>query len=147
MADHSHGNVWNASKLAVSLGCSAPTVKRYADLLEDTFVLRQLQPYHSNLKKRLVKSPKIYLRDSGLLHALLGVHSYEELLGMPVAGASFEGWIIEEILKTMPKEWQAYCRGEMPDLPPTQALVFANSKRSVQVQPFSKRIETNQCQS
>ncbi|MFC1765040.1 ATP-binding protein [Planctomycetota bacterium] len=105
MVAHCHGQLWNASKIAASLGVTSPTTRRYLDLLQDTFMVRQLMPYSSNLKKRLVKSPKIYLRDSGLLHALLGIHSPEALLGHPSAGASFEGWIIEQIVSIVPSHW------------------------------------------
>ncbi len=98
MLAHYHGQLWNASKIAGSLGVSAPTAKHYLDTLEDTFMIRQLQPFAANLKKRLVKSPKIYLRDSGLLHALLRLGTLDDLLGHPVAGASWEGWVIEQAL-------------------------------------------------
>lgn len=98
MLAHYHGQLWNASKIAASLGVSAPTVRHYLDTLADTFMLRQLPPFAANLKKRLVKSPKIYLRDSGLLHALLRIGSHDDLLGHPVAGASWEGWVIEQAL-------------------------------------------------
>ena len=73
MIAHSHGQLWNASKLAGSLGLSAPTARRYLDILSDTFIARQIQPYYANVKKRLVKSPKVYIRDSGLLHTLLRI--------------------------------------------------------------------------
>ena len=98
MLAHYHGQLWNASKIAGSLGVSAPTAKHYLDTLEDTFMIRQLPPFAANLKKRLVKSPKIYLRDSGLLHALLRLGTHDDLLGHPVAGASWEGWVIEQAL-------------------------------------------------
>ena len=98
MLAHYHGQLWNASKIAGSLGVSAPTAKHYLDTLEATFMLRQLQPFAANLKKRLVKSPKIYLRDSGLLHALLRIGSHDDLLSHPIAGASWEGWVIEQAL-------------------------------------------------
>ena len=98
MLAHFHGQLWNASKIAASLGVSAPTAKSYLDTLEDTFMIRVLPPFAANLKKRLVKSPKVYLRDSGLLHALLRVDGAERLFGHPVAGASWEGWVIEQVL-------------------------------------------------
>ena len=98
MLAHFHGQLWNASKIAASLGVTAPTTKHYLDTLEDTFMIRQLPPFAGNLKKRLVKSPKVYLRDSGLLHALLRIGSTDELLGHPIAGASWEGWVIEQAL-------------------------------------------------
>ena len=98
MLAHFHGQLWNASKIAGSLGVSAPTAKHYLDTLQDTFMIRQLPPFAANLKKRLVKSPKIYLRDSGLLHALLRIGSADDLFGHPVAGASWEGWVVEQAL-------------------------------------------------
>ena len=98
MLAHYHGQLWNASKIAGSLGVAPPTAKHYLDTLEDTFMIRQLPPFAANLKKRLVKSPKIYLRDSGLLHALLRIGSRDDLLGHPIAGASWEGWVIEQAL-------------------------------------------------
>lgn len=102
MLAHLHGQLWNASTLAGSLGLSAPTVRHYLDILEGTFMVRVLQPYHANLGKRLVKSPKVYLRDSGLLHALLNLPNHQALLGHPVLGASWEGWVIEQILAQAP---------------------------------------------
>lgn len=108
MIAHLHGQLWNASKIAAALGVSAPTVKGYLDLLQDTFVLRQLQPYFPNAKKRLIKSPKVYLRDSGILHALLRVTSLDDLFGHPCAGASWEGWVIEQILSLAPPNWRPW---------------------------------------
>ncbi len=98
MLAHSHGQVWNASRIAAGLGLTAPTVRRYLDILEGTFVARQLQPYHANVRKRLVKSPKVFLRDSGLLHALLGLRTMDDLLGHPAVGSSWEGFVIEQVL-------------------------------------------------
>lgn len=108
MVGHSHGQLWNASKLAGSMGVSAPAVRRYLDLLDDTFVLRQLTPFHHNTKKRLVKSPKVYVRDSGLLHSLLRIENEAALLGSPHAGASWEGWVIEQIVPLLPGSWSAH---------------------------------------
>jgi uncharacterized protein len=105
MLAHGHGQLWNASALAAGLGVSSPTVRRWLDLLEDTFMVRQLQPWHGNLGKRLVKRPRIYLRDSGLLHALLGLGSLEDLLGHPVAGPSWEGFVLEQVLARIPEAW------------------------------------------
>jgi len=102
MIAHHHGNLWNASAIANALGVSSPAASRYLDILCDTFIVRQLAPYSTNLKKRLVKSPKIYVRDSGLLHALLGIHNHEQLQGHPVIGASWEGMVIEQILAILP---------------------------------------------
>jgi len=91
MCAHLHGALLNAAKLSGSLGVSAPTARSYIDILTSTFMLRSLEPYEANLKKRLVKSPKIYLRDSGILHSLLGIDSHEALLGHPTLGSSYEG--------------------------------------------------------
>ncbi|MBL7161566.1 MAG: ATP-binding protein [Anaerolineales bacterium] len=96
-----HGQVWNASELARSLSISQPTVQRYIDLLEGVFMVRQLRPWHENLKKRQVKSPKIYFRDTGLLHYLLGIRSERDLLMHPKSGFSWEGYVIAEISKTV----------------------------------------------
>ena len=101
MLAHYHGNVWNAAEPARSLGVSEPTVRRYLDLLTGLFMVRQLQPWHENIKKRQVKAPKIYLRDSGLLHQLLGIGTDRDLLAHPKCGASWEGYAIEETLKVV----------------------------------------------
>jgi predicted AAA+ superfamily ATPase len=98
MLAHYHGQVWKATDPARSLGVSEPTVRRYLDLLTALFMVRQLRPWHENLGKRQVKSPKIFLRDSGILHSLLGIPSEKELLGHPKCGASWEGYAIEEVL-------------------------------------------------
>jgi predicted AAA+ superfamily ATPase len=102
MLAHLHGQLLNASALSRSLGVSAPTVGRWIDHLVDALVLRRLEPFHANLGKRLVKSPKLYLRDSGLLHALLGVSDADALAGHPGAGASWEGFVIEQICARLP---------------------------------------------
>lgn len=108
MLAHYHGQLWNASTLAGSLGVSAPSVRHYLDILESTFMVRVLQPYSANLGKRLVKSPKVYVRDSGLLHALLNLPDHDALLGHPVLGASWEGWVIEQILAQAPDGTRPY---------------------------------------
>jgi len=101
MLAHYHGGIWNAAEAARSLGVTEPTARRYLDLLTGLFLVRQLRPWHENLKKRQVKSPKVYLRDSGLLHALLGLASERELLSHPKVGASWEGYAIEETLRVV----------------------------------------------
>ena len=106
MCAHVHGQLLNSSKLGESLGVSHHTVRSYIDMLEQSFVLRVLRPYESNLKKRMIKSPKVYIRDSGLLHALLGIESSNDLLGHPVYGASWEGWVIENVLSLLPN-WES----------------------------------------
>ena len=98
MCAHIHGSLLNASKLADSLGVSSHTARSYVDLLEQTFMLRVLLPDAPNLKKRLVKSPKIYIRDSGILHALLDIRTHDDLLSHPIIGTSFDGFAMENIL-------------------------------------------------
>jgi predicted AAA+ superfamily ATPase len=101
MVAHYHGCVWNAAELARSLGVSQPTVRRYLDLLTGLCMVRQLPPWYENLKKRQVKAPKIYLLDSGLLHALLGIRVEREMLSHPKVGASWEGYVIEEVRRVV----------------------------------------------
>lgn len=103
MVAHLHGQIFNASAVASSLGISAPTASRYLDHLCDTLMVRRLEPYFINLGKRLVKSPKIYVRDSGLLHNLLGIREVNDLLGHPSTGASWEGFVIEQIAAHLPE--------------------------------------------
>jgi predicted AAA+ superfamily ATPase len=103
MCAHLHGQLINASQLGAALGGVAhTTVGRYVDLLVDALMLRRLPPYFANVGKRLVKSPKVYLRDSGLLHALLGIRTMDELNGHPIAGMSWEGFVLEQIIATIP---------------------------------------------
>jgi hypothetical protein len=99
MVAHSHGGVWNNSDPARSLGIAESTVRRYLDLMTGLLLLRQLQPWHENLSKRQVKAPKVYVRDSGLLHHFLGVRGAGELLGHPKCGASWEGFVLEQVLR------------------------------------------------
>lgn len=99
MLAHCHGQTWNASEIAGSMGVSATTTRRYVDLLTHTFMIRQLQPWHENLGKRQVKAPKIYFRDSGLFHTLTHIKSENDLLTHPKIGASWEGYAIEETLR------------------------------------------------
>ncbi len=127
MLAHSHGQVWKASEPARSLGISEPTVRRYLDLLTGLFLVRQLPPWFENLAKRQVKSPKVYIRDSGLLHELLGIRTEGALLGHPKCGASWEGYAIEEVLRVVrPEEayfWATHQGAEL-DL-----LLFAAGRR------------------
>ena len=104
---HYHGQVWNTTEAARTLNIGATTARRYLDLLQDLFMVRQLQPWHANLGKRQVKSPKIYIRDTGLLHYLLGIRSKQELGLHPRSGASWEGYVIEETIKAVAPE-EAY---------------------------------------
>ncbi len=99
MLAHFHGQVWNAVHPAQSMGVREPTVRRYLDVLTQTLMIRQLQPWHENLGKRQVKAPKIYFRDSGLLHTLMGVRNLPELVTHPRCGASWEGFALEQVLR------------------------------------------------
>lgn len=104
MVAHYHGQAWNSSEPARALGVEPSTVRRYLDLLTDALMLRQLQPWHANLSKRQVKSPKVYVRDSGLLHQLLGIETEKALLTSPRIGASWEGFVMEQILANEPHD-------------------------------------------
>ena len=106
MVAHNHGQILNASRLGQSLGISHTTARSYIDLLSQTFMVRILNPYMSNVKKRLIKSPKVYIRDSGILHTLLEIETMDNLLGHPVYGFSWEGYVIENILSCLP-DWRA----------------------------------------
>lgn len=108
MVAHFHGQIWRNSDPARALGVSEPTVRSYLDLLTDALVLRQLQPWHANLRKRQVKSPKVYVRDTGLLHELLGIEDHTALLHHPKLGASWEGFAIEQVLATEPHTEAAF---------------------------------------
>lgn len=117
MLAHYHGQTWNGAELSRALGVSEPTVRRYLDALTDALVVRQLQPWHANLKKRQVKSPKVYVRDSGLLHELLGITSAVALEGHPKVGASWEGFVIEQLLSLTaardPSFWAVHSGAEL----------------------------------
>jgi predicted AAA+ superfamily ATPase len=101
MLAHYHGQTWNASELARSMGLTDKTVRSYLDVLTGTFVVRQLQPWYENIGKRQVKAPKIYLRDSGILHGLLNLPDFHSLSGHPRVGASWEGFTLEQILQNI----------------------------------------------
>jgi hypothetical protein len=103
MAAHYHGQTLNASEIGRALGESYKTVQRHLELLEGAFMIRLLRPWFENIGKRLVKSPKLYVRDSGLFHSLLGIGNHESLLGHPKIGASWEGFALEQILARLPK--------------------------------------------
>jgi predicted AAA+ superfamily ATPase len=117
MLAHAHGQIWNASELARSMGLSGKTVRSYLDILTGTFMVRQLQPWFANIGKRQVKAPKVYLRDSGLLHHLLGLSNERDLFGHPGVGASWEGFALEEVLKIVPSHdayyWATYAGAEL----------------------------------
>ena len=127
MLAHYHGQTWNAAELARALAVNESTVRHYLDLLTGVFMVRQLQPWHENLGKRQVKAPKVYVRDSGLLHALLGISSQRDLEYHPKVGASWEGYAVEETIKALqPDEayyWATYNRAEL-DL-----LLFKKGRR------------------
>lgn len=97
MLAHYHGQQWNGAELARALGVSNPTVRSYLDALTDALVVRQLQPWFANVGKRVVKSPKVYIRDSGLLHTLLGLETLDDVLNHPKVGASWEGFVLEQL--------------------------------------------------
>ena len=99
---HNHGQLLNASKFGEALHLTHPTTKRYADLFEQTFLMRSLKPFERNIKKRLVKSSKLYIRDSGMLHRLLQIQDFNGLMGNPIFGSSWEGFVIENIIATFP---------------------------------------------
>ena len=107
MLAHSQGQFLNASKLAGSLSISAPTVSSYINLLTDLLLVRRLSPLHANTKKRLVKAPRVYVRDSGITHALLNLADYNQLSGHPVFGSSWEGFVIENLLSVAPARTKA----------------------------------------
>jgi predicted AAA+ superfamily ATPase len=104
-----NGNILNMSNLSRSLGVTQPTIARYLDILEGGFIIRRLEPYYINAKKRVVKSPKIYIRDSGVLHNILNIKNYDELISNPAIGASWEGYVVEELYrKYYNKGWRFY---------------------------------------
>lgn len=108
MLAHGQGTNVNASKLAANIDVSNMTVARYIDLLVDLLLVRKIRPYATNTKKRLVKSPKIFVRDSGIAHTLLNISSYDDLLGHPVLGKSWEGFVIENIVSVLPSRARPY---------------------------------------
>ena len=107
MLAHEQGGLLNAAKLAAGLGVSGQSIARYLDLLVDLMLVRRLPPWHANTGKRLVKSPKVYIRDAGLTHALLGIETAEALLGHPVVGGSWEGFCIENLIAAAPRGTEA----------------------------------------
>jgi predicted AAA+ superfamily ATPase len=108
MVAHANGNIWNAEVFARSLGVSAPTVLRYLGFLEGGYITRKLAPWFVNAKKRLVKSPKIYIRDTGIVHRLLNIPDYDSLLGHPGVGGSWEGYVIEQVYQRKPADLEMY---------------------------------------
>ncbi len=110
MLAHLNGSIVNYSSIASSMGVSSPTIKNYLDILEGTFIIRQLQPFFTNTKKRLIKSPKVYIRDSGLTHCLLGIETFNELLGHPGLGNSYESFILASIIDRYPRYTPSFYR-------------------------------------
>jgi predicted AAA+ superfamily ATPase len=108
MLAHLHGQLFNASSIASSLDVTSPTIGRYLDLMVDLMLVRRLQPWFVNVGKRLVKSPKTYIRDSGILHTLLGIQEFNGLLSHPVLGNSWEGFVIEQLLSVAPRQVQPW---------------------------------------
>jgi predicted AAA+ superfamily ATPase len=143
MLAHSQGTLLNASKLASGLSISAPTVTSYVDLMVDLLLVRRLRPFHANVGKRLVKSPKVYVRDSGLVHALLGIGDYNALAGHPVVGASWEGFVIENLLavapaRTLASFYRTSAGAEIDlvlELPGTRGLWAIEIKRGLAASP------------
>ena len=117
MVAHFHGQIWNAAELARSMGATEPTARRYLDTLTSMYLVRQLQPWFENLGKRQVKAPKVYVRDSGLLHTLLGLDSFHALEGHPKLGASWEGFALEQVMHTAGSHgtyfWATYSGAEL----------------------------------
>jgi hypothetical protein len=117
MLAHNHGQIWNAADPASSLGVSQPTVRKYLDHLDHLLMVRQLRPWHENLGKRQVKAPKVYVRDSGLLHLLLGIQKEKEFIDHPKRGMSWEGYVIEELFKQVQPDdayfWATHNRAEL----------------------------------
>lgn len=117
MLAHRHGDLWNGAEMARSVGVSEPTARRYLDLLTSLFLVRQVQPWHENLGKRQVRSPKVYVRDSGILHALLGQTSEAEIESHPKLGASWEGFVVESVLAAFRPDahsfWSTYQAAEL----------------------------------
>lgn len=108
MLAHQQGGLLNQARLAAGLGVSAPTVTRYTDLMVDLQLVRRLAPWSGNVGKRLVKAPKIYVRDSGIVHALLDLQTSNDLLGHPVVGPSYEGFVIENLIQCAGPRWRPY---------------------------------------
>jgi uncharacterized protein len=133
MLAHSHGQLWNASEIGRSMGLADTTVRGYLDKMAEAFVMRQLRPWHENLGKRQVRAPKIYVRDSGLLHALLDVRTRSQLEAHPKSGASWEGFVIEQMVEALRAEphecyfWRTHTGAELD-------LLMIRGKRRIGVE-------------
>lgn len=137
MLAHLQGAPLNASRLASNLGISGQTIARYIDLLTDLFLVRRLAPWHENVGKRLIRSPKVYVRDSGALHALLNINSFEDLISHPIVGASWEGFVLDNLLSVLPTGAETFfyrtARGAEIDLiikPPDGRIMAIEIKHS-----------------
>jgi predicted AAA+ superfamily ATPase len=108
MLAHTHGQSANLSQLATSMELSRQSVRKILDILQETFMIRQLQPFYANIKKRLVKTSKVYIGDSGILHTLLGINTFDDLMKHPMVGMSWEGFCLEQILHQIPRGWDAF---------------------------------------
>lgn len=131
MCAHNQGQLLNSSKLGESLGVTYQTIRRYIDLMEQTFIVHSLPPFEKNIKKRLVKSPKIYVRDSGLLHRLLQIDDFNSLMGNPVFGASWEGFVIENIISSLRDCKFSFYRSATGD---ELDLIIEKGKRTIAVE-------------
>ncbi len=127
MLAHYHGQIWNASRIGSALGINDKTARSYMDILTETYMIHQLQPWHENISKRQVKSPKIYFRDTGLLHSLLDLRDFHTITGHPQVGASWEGFAMEQIIRrTRPSQlyyWATYSGAEL------DIFLIVNGKR------------------
>ena len=129
MLAHWHGRLWNGAELGRAFGVSHTTVRRYLDLLTSVFMVRQLQPWHENIAKRQVRSPKVFISDSGLLHALLGLTTREDVVSHPVVGPSWEGFVVQQVIHLLgarPEQcyhWSTHAGAEL-DL-----LILAGNRR------------------
>ena len=129
MVAHYHGNRWNSAEIGRALGLSGPTINTYLDHLVDALVVRRLVPWHENLKKRQVKAPKVYIADTGMLHTLLALDSGPALLGHPKAGASWEGFAMQEIVRTLGVDWERCCYWATQQGAELDLLVFEGGRR------------------
>jgi len=138
MIAHYHGQIWNAAELARSLGTGDTTTRRYLDILSEAYLVRVLPPWFENLSKRQIKSPKVYVRDSGILHALLELESGDDLLSHPKLGSSWECFALEQVLTTFPRReayfWATHSGAEL-DL-----MITIRGKRYGQDNPTGGKI-------
>ena len=129
MLAHRQGELLNSAQLAKSLAVDGKTIARYLDLLVDLLLVRRLRPWHGNVGKRLVKSPKVYVRDSGIMHALLGITDYDMLMGHPNLGASWEGFVIENIINVLPSFTETFFYRTSAGAEVDLVIVFPNQQR------------------